>query len=142
VIVLDTTVLSYAAGGAHDYQAPCREIVDAIGAGRVRASTTVEVIQEFAHIRARRRPRTDAAGLASKYVTLLSPLLVVATEDLTQGLELWRRHERLGSFDAVLAATCVRHGATLVSADRAFSRIRGLDFVVPDQKGVRTLIAG
>jgi uncharacterized protein len=142
VIVLDTTILSYASGGEHGYQVPCRTLVDAIGASQVRASTTVDVIQEFAHVRARRRPRAEAAGLASRYVSLLSPLLPVGSDDLSNGLDLWRRHERLGSFDAVLAATCMRLGATLVSADKAFARVRGLDFVVPDQKGVGRLIAG
>ncbi len=142
MIVLDTTVLSYTFAGKHNFQAPCRRLIEAIGAARVRASTTVEVIQEFAYVRAQRHPRGIAADLAGRYASLLSPLLSVSADDLRHGLELWRRHERLGSFDAVLAATCIGVGATLVSANKAFARIRDLDAVVPDQKGVERLIAG
>ena len=34
---------------------------------RSTATTTIEVIQEFCHVRARRRDRTDAAALARSY---------------------------------------------------------------------------
>jgi uncharacterized protein len=75
LIVLDTTVLVYAVGGEHPLREPCRHIVDEIGAGRLAATTTVEVIQEFAHVRARRRGRLDARALALEFVHLLSPLI-------------------------------------------------------------------
>jgi predicted nucleic acid-binding protein len=62
VIVLDTTVLAYAVGSEH----PCRARIAtlSLAGGNVRATTTVEVLQEFAHVRARRRGREDAAALA------------------------------------------------------------------------------
>jgi hypothetical protein len=39
----------------------CRGLVDAIRQGEVIATTTVEAIREFTHVRARRRDRSDAA---------------------------------------------------------------------------------
>ena len=54
MIVLDTTVLVYAKGAEHPLRAPCRELVERIAEGAVQATTSVEVIQEFVHIRARR----------------------------------------------------------------------------------------
>jgi predicted nucleic acid-binding protein len=54
VIVLDTTVLVCAKGSEHAYRDPCRELIAAVADGRLQASTTAEVIQEFAHVRARR----------------------------------------------------------------------------------------
>ncbi len=64
MILLDTSVLVYAVGGEHPLREPCRRVVNEIGAGRLAATTTVEVIQEFAHVRARRRGRTDERGLS------------------------------------------------------------------------------
>ncbi|MFT4135568.1 type II toxin-antitoxin system VapC family toxin [Microbacterium sp.] len=133
MIVLDTTVLVYAVGSDHALREPCRTLVHAIGDGRVRATTTVEVLQEFAHVRARRRGRADAAALAGRFATLLAPLLSPGAEDVTAGLRLFRESDRLGAFDAVLAAAVLRreHLTGLVSADRAFADIPELAHLDP-----------
>lgn len=136
MIVLDTTVLVYAVGAGHALVEPCRDLVRAIGDGELRATTTVEVLQEFTHVRARRRGRQDAIELARHFATLLSPLLQVESADLDRGLELFASEERLGAFDAVLAATVRRVGAAaLVSADRGFAELGApmhLDPSAPD----------
>jgi len=141
-LVLDTNVLIYAVGDDHPLRRPCRALVDAIGDGQVSATTTVEVLQEFAHVASRRRPRADAAAQAIRFAALLDPLLPLTSDDFASGLSLWQRHESLGSLDAILAVACVASGATLVSADKAFARVRGLDHVVPEARGVKRLIAG
>jgi len=130
VIVLDTTVLAYAVGTEHPLREPSRRLLKALGEGTVTASTTVDVIQEFAHGYARRRPRADAAAQARRYATLLAPLLSPTEADLAAGLQLFEKQERLDAFDAVLAATTIAHEAkALVSADRAFASVRRLPFV-------------
>jgi predicted nucleic acid-binding protein len=130
VIVLDTTVLAYAVGTEHPLREPSRRLLKALGEGTVTASTTVDVIQEFARGYARRRPRADAAAQARRYATLLAPLLSPTEADLAAGLQLFEKQERLDAFDAVLAATTIAHEAkALVSADRAFASVRRLPFV-------------
>ena len=142
MIVLDTTVLVYAVGDDHELREPARAIVEAVESGAVQASTTVEAIQEFVHVRVRRRGRADAAGIGRAYATLLSPLLQPSEDDLVAGLRLYEREESLGAFDAVLAATAIAGKAdALVSADRSFGAVRGLRWV--DLVGVEleTLLA-
>ncbi|CAN5151134.1 type II toxin-antitoxin system VapC family toxin [soil metagenome] len=140
MIVLDTTVLVYAVGAHHPLREPCRDLISAIAAGRLSATTTVEVVQEFTHVRARRRDREDAARLARDYVDVLAPLLVVGEEDLQEGLRLFTRSDRLGAFDAVLAATASRAGAAaIISADAAFTEA-GIARVAPDARGVAQLL--
>lgn len=130
MIVLDTTVLVYAVGDDHALRDPARALLAAAAEGTVRATTTPEAIQEFTHVRARRRDRRDAASLAASYADLLSPLLEVGEADLREGLRLFERVPSLGAFDAVFAAVALRAGATgFVSADRAFEAVRGLPFV-------------
>jgi predicted nucleic acid-binding protein len=73
VIVLDTTVLIYATGAEHRFREPCRRIVVAASRGELDASTTVEVLQEFVHVRGRRRSRAEAADRAAAYADLLAP---------------------------------------------------------------------
>ena len=142
MIILDTTVLVYAVGVDDSFREPCQQLIRAIAGGTILATTTIEVIQEFAHVRARRRDRKDAAGLARDYIELLSPLLVVEETDLREGLRLFEEGTGSGSFDAVLAAAAHAAGAeALVSADTGFSGIAAIHHVVPDADGVRGLLA-
>lgn len=141
MIVLDTTVLVYAVGTEHQFREPCRRLIDAVAQGAVRATTTVEVIQEFAHVRARRRDRVDAQRLAHAYTDLLAPLLVVDEQALRAGLDMFADSADLGSFDAVLAAAARAVGASaLVSVDRAFGEIAEVKHVMPTEAGVTGLI--
>ena len=134
MIVLDTTVLVYAVGGEHPLAEPCRRIVDDVAHGRVAATTTVAVIQELVHVRARRRGRGDAVELGEAFGTLLGPLLVVDDGVLRRGLRLYADHGSLGAFDAVLAAAAIGVGAdALISADRAFRGVAGLRHLDPTE---------
>jgi uncharacterized protein len=130
VIILDSNVLVYAVGRDHPLREPRRRVVDAIGDNAVEATTTVEVVQEYLHVRARRLGRAAAIEQAREAHRLLRPLLVVGEGELEAGLDLFGTCE-LGGFDAVLAAAARREGATLVSADSAFADIDGLHHLDP-----------
>lgn len=143
MILLDTTVLVYAKGQDHPLRDPCRDLIRAIAQRRLEATTTVEVIQEFVHIRARRRGRVDAAMLGRDYAELLSPLLSPTRRQLIDGLALFERTEELGAFDAVLAASAAGIGVSaIVSADTGFGGISEISHVIPDRSGVAALLAG
>jgi uncharacterized protein len=142
MIVLDTTVLVYAKGSDHSLRDPCRRLIEAIADGHLEATTTVEAIQEFVHVRARRRDRPDAASLGRDYAALLSPLLAVTHDDIERGLAIYERSKRFGAFDAVLAATAKAAGAeALISADTDFSEADIIAHVVPDNAGVTALLS-
>lgn len=142
MIVVDTTVLVYAVGADHAHREPSRALVEAVEQGRLRATTTLEVIQEFAHVRARRRGRQDAVRHARAYADVFAPLLLPVREDLDSGLALFRQHGRLGAFDALLAAAAIRAGAeALVSADRAFAGVGGVRFVELGEPGLAGLLS-
>jgi uncharacterized protein len=142
MIVLDTTVLVYAKGANHGLRDSCRSLLEAVAAGEIEATTTVEAIQEFVHVRYRRRGRTDAAALGRDYAQLLAPLLTISAKELRAGLALFEAVDRLGAFEAVLAAATIAAGAdALVSADRAFASVPGIVHVVPDAPGIAGLLA-
>ncbi len=141
MIVLDTTVLVYAVGADHTLREPCQQLIRAIADGTILATTTIEVIQEFTHVRARRRDRKDAAELARDYIELLSPLLIVEETDLREGLRLHEEGTGFGSFDAVLAAAARAAGAdALVSAVTGFSSIAAIQHIIPDANGILQLL--
>lgn len=142
MIVVDTTVLVYAVGGEHPLREPCRTIVRAVGDGSLIATTTVEVIQEFTHVRARRQGRAESVALARSYATLLAPLLVLDETDLRAGLDLFARHQSLGAFDAVLAAATMGRDAELVSADHGFAALEGLTVHDPADEDLLNRLRG
>ena len=143
MIVLDTTVLVYSKGEGHPLLEPCVALLEAIAAGAVEATTTPEVIQEFVHVRARRRTRRDAVALGRSFAALLSPLLIVDEEQLRSGLGLFDRHRALGAFDAVLAAATLAAGAdALVSADGTFADVTAINHVAPGTPSFDRLLAG
>ena len=132
MIVLDTTILAYAVGADHELRDRCRAVVEAIQSGRLLATTTPEVIQEFTHIRARRHGRAEAVARARDYVALLSPLLSVDETMIAMGLYLYERTPALGAFDAILCGAAIAAGATtIISADRGFAAVEGLTHIDP-----------
>jgi uncharacterized protein len=140
VILLDTTVLSYAVGNEHPLRESCRRLLRAHGDGRIEATTTIEVLQEFVHVRARRRSRLDAVALARHYTAAFS-LLVTRAEDLDLGLTLFERPTPLGAFDSVLAAVALnRRVEALVSADQAFGELPELPWIDPATPDLNRLI--
>ena len=141
MIVLDTTVLVYATGGEHPLREPCRHLIRLLADGDLRATTTIEVVQEYVHVRSRRVSRADAVLQARAYADLLGPLLVSHEAALMSGLEVFAASDRLGALDAVLTAVARSADASaLVSADRAFAAVPGLRHVLPDEKGVQQLL--
>jgi predicted nucleic acid-binding protein len=140
VIVLDTSVLVYATGTDHPFREPCqRLLISEAPAGRL--TTTAGVIQEFVHVRQRRRSRSDAVALARDFVDLFEPLLEVPDAAVRDALDLLVEHPKLGAFDSVLAAAAIRAGCSaLITTDAAFTGIRGCPVVVPDSVGIHRLV--
>lgn len=131
MILCDTDVLAYAVGGEHALREPCRRLVQSHADGLIDLTTTVEVLQEFAHVYARRRTRKAAAGLTRQYAESLEVLLT-EPRDLALGLTLYEEQPRLGCFDALLAAVALnRHAEALISGDRAFGDVPGLRWFEP-----------
>jgi predicted nucleic acid-binding protein len=134
MILLDTSILVYTVGDNHALRVACRSLIASVLDGVVRASTTVEVIQEFAHVRARRRPRHEAAARARQFATGLGPLVRPDDVDLAEALDLFESMPRLGAFDAILAAAARRRGWALASADSAFRKVDGVVHLDPARK--------
>ena len=129
MLLVDTSVLVYAVGIDHALCGPARRFVQDVQSGATDGQTTPEVLQEFAHVRGRRRSREDAARLADRYAAMLSPLVTVTARDVAEGLDIWAGVPDIGAFDAVLSAVALAHGARVLSADRAFSRVPGLEWI-------------
>jgi predicted nucleic acid-binding protein len=140
LILVDTNVLIYAVGMEHMLREPCRLLLGACANGLVQLSTTVEVVQEFVHVRSRYWARSDAVALAHHYCSMFG-LLTTRVQDLELGLILYQAHPQLGAFDAVLAAVALNHEAqALVSADQAFAHVSNLNWIDPATPALARLL--
>lgn len=135
MILLDTTVLVYAVGEDHPLAAPCNDLMAAVAVGEVRATTTIGVLQEFAHVRARRHGRADAALMAERFGGILAPLAGAGDDALAPAMRIFRETPGIGAYDAVLAAVALGLRMPLATADRAFAGVAGLQVHDPADAG-------
>ena len=110
MLVLDTSVLVYATCADHPLREPAVRLLRDVVASRVSATTTPEVLQEYAHVRARRHGRADAFVQAGRFAEFLGPLTVVSSRDVLEGLRIWSQTSSLGAFNSVVAAVAIAHG--------------------------------
>ncbi|CAB4956235.1 MAG: PIN domain-containing protein [Actinobacteria bacterium] len=129
MLVLDTSVLVYATGADHPLREPAVRLLRDVVASRVSATTTPEVLHEYARVRARRRDRAHAFAQAERFAELLGPITVVSTRDALKGLRIWSQTSTLGAFDAVVAAVAIAHRWEAVPADRSFGSVTGLQWI-------------
>lgn len=124
-ILLDTTVLTYAAGDrSHRLYPPAAEIVRGIDQATIRATTTPEVLQEFMHVRSRRRTRENAQAWVERYAAMLSPLVVVGEHTILRAAQVFAERPSIGAFDAVLVAVLLEaDDLELVTADRGLLQL-------------------
>lgn len=142
MILLDTTVLVYAVGGDHPLREPCTRLLQAHVTKDVHAGITDLVVQEFVHVFSRRRDRATATTAARRYMEMLT-LVTPTPTDLELAFDIYERHDRVGSLDAILAGITVGAGLdALVSSDRAFGTVAGLNWVAPGTPAFDALVAG
>jgi predicted nucleic acid-binding protein len=133
---LDTNVFLHAAGRAHPLRDACARVLRSVADGSIDATVSSEVLQEIVYVLARRGRRADGTLLARHVAALFPDLLPVTRADMLETCALVERHPGLSPRDAVHAATMVRNGITrIVSVDRAFERIPGIQRLSPAAMG-------
>ena len=131
-VFLDTNVFLYAAGADHPQKVPCVELVRAVSEGRLKANTSVEVVQEILYVYLRRGLRDEAVRLAGHVATLFPALLPVTRDDMLAALALVDRYPDLPARDLVHTDCMLQNGMdTIVSVDRHFDQVAELTRLTP-----------
>ena len=140
----DTSIFVYALGGQHPYREPCREIVKRAAAGELQGEGSVDLLQELLHQRLRRTGDRAAAAKSVRKVAKLVWWHPLEIDDVQRGIDLSEAHAELDPRDSVFAALALNRGiGAILSADRAFDEVGGLDRIDPaDSRGVASLAGG
>ena len=133
-VFVDTNIPMYAAGRDHAFKAPSADFMRAAARRRIEAVSDVEVLQEILHrYAAVRRPSVGFVVFESVVATMLL-IHPVVLDDLWECRAILSRHGVVQARDAIHAAVMRRMGIrTIVSYDRHFDTISGIDRVTPDK---------
>jgi predicted nucleic acid-binding protein len=133
-LFLDANVFLYAIGADSPHRTSCRNILQAVGQGKLHGITSSEVLQEILHVRSRRVNVKDAASAVRAAADLVAEVLPVTTHDVLEACRLLEAHMGLGARDALHAAVMINSEVqVLVSVDRDFDALPELKRVDPDR---------
>jgi predicted nucleic acid-binding protein len=128
----DTAVFLYARGADHPYRGACRRLVELAGEGRLVGEASVELVQEYAHVRLRRGADRGAVAAEARAVAAVCRLHPFDGDVLDLAVHLLVATDALGGRDAVHAATALHHRiGVIVSPDRVFDRVDALQRIDP-----------
>lgn len=133
---VDASVVMYAAGAEHPYKGPCTQIVNAIAAGEILATTSTEVCQEILHRYSLIKRREEGIRVVKDTLLIMPHILAVAREDIEQAVQILQKYQRISCRDAVHVAVMRNNDLeTIISSDKHFeiiseiSRIDPMDFL-------------
>jgi uncharacterized protein len=132
-LFLDANVFLYALGADSPHRGACRDVLDAVGKGKLDGITSSEVLQEILHVRSRRVNVTDAVSAVRAAAALVAEVLPVTNQDVLEACSLLESHSGLGARDALHAAVMKNSEVQmLVSVDRDFDVIPELKRLDPN----------
>ena len=133
-VFVDANIPMYAAGRSHAFKAPSAAFMRVVAGRGVDAVSDVEVLQEILHrYRAVNRILTGVVVFEA-FATAVRLFYPVVLDDLWECRSILARHEAVRPRDAIHAAVMRRTGIrTIVSYDRHFDAIPGIDRVTPGE---------
>jgi predicted nucleic acid-binding protein len=135
-VFLDANVVMYAVGSEHPYRLPCQQVMTAIANDALKAAIDTEIVQEILHRYGALRRYTEAVAIAEDLLALVDLVYPVTLRDIRRALELFAEYSAYGTQarDTIHAAIMQNNGIRLiVSADRHFDRVEGIERVDPQE---------
>lgn len=131
-VLIDTSVPLHAEGGPGEPGDGCRRVMERIGVGSIEASASVELIQEYVHVKRRRGHPLESIETRVDLLSSLFRLLPFEVDHVAQMLDLLHDSPQLNTRDAIHAATAIGAGIEIiVSTDSDFDGIDALTRIDP-----------
>ncbi len=129
---LDTNIFLYAADPSSPYHKSCKGILVEVAKGSLRASTSVETIQEVVYFHQRQRQIKEGLKLIDGIFKLIPELLSVDKEIAIEFRELLDIYPGVPSRDLIHLATCRVNGLNeVISIDRDFDKFKEVSRIQP-----------
>ena len=129
---IDANLIMYALGGPHPLRSPCKDILEKIKSGTIRAITNTEVLQELLYRYFSIKKQTLGEMAYSSMADLCQEVLPVTIQDTDRALELLKMVPQITSRDAVHASTMLNNDIKkILSTDPHFDLIPGIRRIDP-----------
>ena len=132
MILVDSNVLMYAAGAAHDHKAASVEFLERVAEGEIDAVIDAEILQEILHRYRALQQWEEGRHLFDFTRTLFPVVLPVTAEVLDHARILLDAYPHLMARDGLHAAVVLQHRLDgLCSFDSDFDPVAGIERVEP-----------
>jgi predicted nucleic acid-binding protein len=132
VILVDSNIFMYAAGGEHRHRAPAIAFLEKVAESKVRAVIDAEVLQEILHRYCALERWPEGRVVYDEARMLFPDVLPITAEVMDAARLLLDEHRKLTARDAVHAAAVQVYGLKgICSFDRDFDEIGGLRRIEP-----------
>lgn len=132
LVLLDSNVPMYAAGGEHLYRSPCQEVLRRVVAGEVDGLTNAEVHQEIVHRYLALGMPTKAREVSEDFETMVPRVLSISLDDVRVARNLSATYPSLPGRDLLHVAVMLNNSVTkILSADRHFDAVGEIQRVDP-----------
>jgi predicted nucleic acid-binding protein len=129
---VDTNIPVYAAGKEHKNKVPCSEIIIRIADGRIRAVSSVEVLQEILHIYSQTKEQGKGIKIFQDFRSILEHIFPITIKEINLAGELLEKHKDISARDALHASVMILNGiAEICSTDGDFDKIEGIKRIDP-----------
>jgi predicted nucleic acid-binding protein len=123
-VFLDANIPMYAAGGEHEYRAPCQVVLRRVVAGELAGLTNTEVHQEILHRYLSIGLSDKAREVSADFEIMVPWVLGVSLEDIRVARNLLASYPKLPARDLIHVAVMLNNGVTrIISADRHFDEV-------------------
>ncbi len=132
MVLLDSNIPMYAAGGPHAYRFPCQEALRRVVAGEIDGVTNAEVHQEILHRYLAIGLNAKAREVSEDFEAMVPRVFGVSMDDVRLARDLSATYSRLPARDLLHVAVMLNNGVTrILSADRHFDAISEIQRVDP-----------
>lgn len=131
-VFIDANIPMYAAGEAHPHKEPSLQLLEQVAAGRLRAVTDSEVLQEILYRFWALKLLPKALEVFDHFLLAVPVVLPVTKRDMARAKAILVQETGLPPRDAVHAAVLLNNGLkSICSYDRHFDRVPGIRRMEP-----------
>lgn len=131
-VFIDTNIPLYAAGKEHKNKASCAEVIMRIADGKIRAVSSVEVLQEILYVYSHTIERAKGMEIFQDFKNILEDIFPITIKEINLAADLLERYKKIEARDALHAAVMILNGVTeICSTDSHFDDIEDIKRIDP-----------
>ena len=132
LIFIDTNIFIYAAGDSHPHKAPSLRMLEQIASGKIKALTSVEVLQEILYRYAAIKDTGRGFAVFDNCLKIVPVVLPLTKQDIVSSRQILQRYPLISARDAAHIAVMLGRGIKIIcSYDKHFDSVKEIERIEP-----------